>query len=144
MEHIPIFFKNWPDLGRTALLSVLAYAGFILCLRLAGHRTLSKMNVFDFVFVVALGSTLSTTILSSEVTLSKGLIAMATLIAFQFIISWAAARSDSIERIINGEPKLLFFQGRYMLQTMRQQRVSKEEVRAAIRAQGIGPMETVR
>jgi len=80
-----MFFNNWPDLGRAAVLSVLAYAGFILFLRIAGHRTLSKMNIFDFVFVVALGSTLSTTILSSEVTLSKGLVVgIRTMLAGRF------------------------------------------------------------
>jgi uncharacterized membrane protein YcaP (DUF421 family) len=139
----PIFFKGWYDLGRTALLSLLAYAGFIVLLRFSGKRTLSKMNTFDFVFVVALGSSLANVILSSDVTLFDGMVAITVLIAMQLLISWIAARSNRVERIINGEPALLFFQGRFLHDAMKRHRVTEMEIRAAIRSKGFLPLETV-
>lgn len=41
------------------VIGVLAYASLILLLRASGKRTLSKMNAFDFIVTVALGSTLA-------------------------------------------------------------------------------------
>ena len=55
-----IFFDGWSVLFRTAVVGVLAYVCLIFFLRISGKRTLSKMNAFDFVVTVALGSTLAT------------------------------------------------------------------------------------
>ena len=48
-------------------MGVCPYAGLVMILRVTGRRTLSKMNAFDFVVTVALGSTLTSAMLSSDV-----------------------------------------------------------------------------
>ncbi|HKQ40160.1 MAG TPA: YetF domain-containing protein [Verrucomicrobiae bacterium] len=126
-----------------AVLSVTAYVGLITFIRLAGKRTLAKMNVFDFVFVVALGSILSSTILHKEVTLSHGLFGAATLIGLQVLISWLTIRSHRLERIVNGEPRLLAYRGKFIEKALSRERVTEEEVRAAVRSEGLGPFEAV-
>src|SRR4051812_3677639 len=114
MEESPWFFGNWHEIGRGAALGVLAYTGFIIFLRISGPRTLAKMNVFDFVFVVALGSMLSHVIMDPRTPLLKGLIAVGVLILLQFAISCIARISPPLERFINGEPILLFFKGKFL------------------------------
>ena len=57
------------------VMALSAYSILVIFLRLAGKRTLTKLNVFDFVFVVALGSALAQMILSPEITLADGLAA---------------------------------------------------------------------
>ena len=52
-----IFFDNWETLFRTLIIGVLAYVSLVILLRISGRRTLSKMNAFDMVVTVALGST---------------------------------------------------------------------------------------
>jgi uncharacterized membrane protein YcaP (DUF421 family) len=143
MSTEPIFFKDWAMLGRTAVLSLCAYVGFIVLLRVSGKRTLTKMNVFDFVFVVALGSTLATTILSSDTTLAQGLIASGTLILIQFVISWAAVRSERVEKFVNGEPSLLLFRGQFLREAMSRERLTEDEIRAAVRAHRLGSLQQV-
>lgn len=64
-----MFFNAWSDIGRVLVVGGLAYAGLVLLLRLTGKRTLSKMNAFDLVVTVALGSTLATILLSKDVAL---------------------------------------------------------------------------
>jgi uncharacterized membrane protein YcaP (DUF421 family) len=139
----PLLFKDWPELARAAVAVIIAYGGFIVLLRLSGKRTLGKMNVFDFVFVVALGSTLATTILSSEITVTKGLVACATLILIQVGLSKATTRSKKLENLINGEPTLLYHHGEFLHETMRHERVTEEEIRAAARAQNLASLEIV-
>ena len=51
------------------VVGVLAYVALVFLLRISGKRTLSKMNAFDFVVTVALGSTLATILLSTAVVL---------------------------------------------------------------------------
>jgi len=100
-----MFFNNWADLGRVLIVGVLAYLGLIVLLRLSGKRTLAKMNAFDFVVTVALGSTLATVLLSKDVALAEGLVAFATLVALQFIIAWLSVRSETVSRFVKSEPK---------------------------------------
>jgi uncharacterized membrane protein YcaP (DUF421 family) len=140
----PLLFKDWPELARAAVAVIIAYGGFIVLLRLSGKRTLGKMNVFDFVFVVALGSTLATTILSSEITVTKGLVACATLILMQMGLSKATTRSKKLERLINGEPTLLYHRREFLVDAMRHERVTKEEIRAAARAHNLASLDLVK
>lgn len=115
----------------------------MILLRLSGKRTLSKMNVFDFVFVVALGSTLATAILSPDVTLADGVLVLAVLIGLQILLSWLCVQSQWLEAVINGEPALLLHHGQFLHETMRRQRVTEEELRAAVRSQGLTTIDEV-
>lgn len=138
-----MFFNSWAGLGRTLVVGVLAYAVLILLLRVSGKRTLSKMNAFDLVVTVALGSTLATIILSKDVALAEGVVALGLLISLQFIITWLSVRSTRISRLVKAEPALLFHRGQFLQQAMKAERVTEDEVRAAIRAQGTAAVEKV-
>jgi uncharacterized membrane protein YcaP (DUF421 family) len=143
IPHPPFFFESWYNIGRTLTLSIVGFSALIILLRGSGKRTLSKLNVFDFVFVVAVGSVFASTIISKDVTLVEGILALATLIGFQLILAELAARSRTAERIINGEPSLLLSRGKFLKSALKKERITEEEVRAAIRAKGVNRVEDV-
>lgn len=58
-----MFFDGWLGLVRALVMGTSAYLALILLLRISGKRTLSKLNAFDFVVTVAIGSTLATVLL---------------------------------------------------------------------------------
>lgn len=132
-----VFFTSWTSIGRTLIIGVAAYTGLILLLRLSGKRTLTKMNAFDLVVTVALGSTLATVLLTKSVALADGLTAFALLIALQFSITWLSVRSDFISRLVKAEPRLLVYQGQFLPAALKAERVTEGEIRAELRAQGI-------
>src|SRR4051812_23496068 len=132
-----ILFDNWPKVVRAAVMAFAAYSVLVIFLRLAGKRTLSKMNIFDFVFVVALGSGLAQTILTPDITLADSTAALATLITVQILLSWLCTRSPRVDSILNGEPRLLLHRGKMLADAMHNARVTHEEVRAAVRNSGM-------
>lgn len=67
-----MFFSSGTTLIRTLVVGVLAYISLVLLLRLSGRRTLSKMNAFDLVVAVAVGSTFATILLNRNVSLAEG------------------------------------------------------------------------
>ena len=77
------FIEDWSGLLRVLVVGTLAYAGLIIVLRVTGKRTLSKMNAFDFVVTVALGSALASTMLTESLPLAEGLTGMALLVLLQ-------------------------------------------------------------
>jgi len=138
-----MFVNGWWALVRTAVVGALAYAGLVAFLRVSGKRTLSKMNAFDLVVTVALGSTLATITLSRDVSLVQGLLALGLLIGLQFAITWSSLRWRWIRTAVTGEPSVLFHHGRFVEGALRRARVTEDEVRAAIRGGGFGTAEEV-
>jgi uncharacterized membrane protein YcaP (DUF421 family) len=101
------------------------------------------MNAFDLVVTVALGSTLATVLLSKDVALAEGALAFALLAYLQFFVTWLSMRSRTISGLVKSQPRLLFYRGRFLRDAMRAERVVEEEVRQAIRAQGVADIEKV-
>lgn len=139
-----MFFSGWSDLGRVLIVGALAYVGLVALLRVTGKRTLSKMNAFDLVVTVALGSTLATILLSKDVSLAEGMTALTLLVLLQFAAAWTAARSEFFRRLIKADPTLLLYEGRMLEAVLRRERVSPEEVLAAVRTEGQAALEDVR
>jgi uncharacterized membrane protein YcaP (DUF421 family) len=138
-----VFFDTWLELGRVVVIGTCAYAALVALLRVSGKRTLSKMNAFDLVVTVALGSTLATVLLSKDVALAEGVLAFGVLILLQFVVAWVSVRSAAVNRLVKSEPALLLHQGQPLRGVMAAERVNEEEIRAAVRAQGIGTLEDV-
>ena len=132
-----MFFDSWAGLVRIAVVGPLAYVALVLFLRIAGKRTLTKLNAFDFVVTVALGSTLATVLLSKSVPLAEGVLGLALLILLQFVITWLSVRVSWFETLVKSEPTLLMHHGQFLDRALRATRVTKEEVFEALRQHGV-------
>ena len=86
-------FDSFYALLRISLGAVAAYAALIVLLRVAGKRSLSKLNAFDFVITIAIGSTFASFVLSKDVTFADGLVALILLVGLQYALTWASAQS---------------------------------------------------
>lgn len=138
-----LFFNSWNDLGRVLVLGILGYISLILLLRISGNRTLSKLNAFDFVITVALGSAFGAIILNKNVALAEGIMAFAVLIGMQYVVTWLTVRSDVVKGLIRGEPSLIYYNGEYLKDSMRRSRVIESEIEQSIRNHGYANLEHV-
>ena len=138
-----VFFDGWETIYRTLILSVCAYVGLIIFLRISGKRTLSKMNAFDLIITVAFGSTLASTITSKQVSLAQSLTAMAMLVLLQFIVTFLSVRSSAVTSFVKGTPSLLLYKGNFLWEAMKRERFIEQEIRAAVRESGIGSIKDV-
>ncbi|WP_245185926.1 DUF421 domain-containing protein [Falsiroseomonas frigidaquae] len=140
MPVADMLFQDWNSLLRVLLVGSLAYPALVLFLRVSGKRTLAKLNAFDLVVTVALGSTLATVLLNRSVTLAEGLVALLLLIGLQFLVAWLSVRSGRFSDLVKSEPTLLLHKGQLLEAAMRRQRVTRAEMLAALRAGGLsGP-----
>jgi uncharacterized membrane protein YcaP (DUF421 family) len=133
-----MFFNSWMGVLRIIVVGASAYTALVLILRISGKRTLSKMNAFDLVVTVALGSTLASCLLSKDVALVEGVAALGLLIGLQYVVAWTSVRVGAIRRLVKSEPTLLVRDGEFLHGAMRRERVTEHEIFAAIRSQGFG------
>ena len=134
---------DWAALGDILLLTAVTYFFLVFVLRFTGKRTTSKMNSFDWIVSVALGSMVATVILVDDVSLIQGLTGIAALVFLQYTVAWIAARSESMRGIVKASPRLLFYDGEFDDNALRQERLSHEEVLASVRAEGHASLNCV-
>lgn len=138
-----MLFDGLPGILRVVLVSVLAYAVLVIVLRVSGKRSLAKLNAFDFVVTVALGSTLATVLLSKSVALTEGVLAFVMLALLQWAVSRLSIAFPTFRNLIRSQPRLVFEDGRFLRGPMRQERITEDEVTSVIRSSGVGRLEDV-
>lgn len=138
-----MWFDNWSGLLRVALVGAAAYIWLIFVLRVSGKRTLAKLNAFDLIVTVALGSTLATILLSSEVAWAEGAVALVLLAALQYLTALLSSRRPRIALVLTSGPTLLLENGVILDRALKKQRIRPDEIRQAVRASGFGDLTHV-
>ncbi len=133
-----MFFDGWEAVVRTVVVGVLAYAILVAVLRTTGKRTLAKMNAFDLVVTVAIGSTLATILLNEEVALAEGATAFLVLALLQYAVATGTVRSPKLRSLVKSTPHALVLDGQHVPGALADERVTPEEINAALRSAGLG------
>ena len=132
-----MFFDGWSGLLRIFLLGPLAYIVLVAMFRASGKRMIRRMNAFDLVIAVALGTILASLFVNRSLPLADGLVALGLLIVLQFALAWLSARFGRFRQAVQSEPTLLVRDGAYLDAAMKGQRMTREEVEARLRTEGI-------
>lgn len=139
-----MIFDSWSGLLRILAIGTATYIALIFLLRVSGKRTLGKMNAFDLIVTVALGSTFATVVIDRSVPLAEGVAALALLVYLQYAITWLSVRSARVRALVKSEPTLLVRDGTCLEGAMRRQRVTRDEIEAALRQHGSVDLAAVR
>lgn len=123
---------------RAAFLAPLLYVGLFVIVRMLGKRTIATMNAFDLLVTVALGSTVATIVLSSEVTLAEGVLSLAIPLLLQFGAIWISSRHEPTEHLLKDHPALLVLDGQLRSDMLMHEMITEDEVREAVRKAGLG------
>lgn len=138
------FFSGWEELGRLAVVGSCAYLALVVLLRGFGKRSLTKLNAFDLVVTVALGSILATILLDESISLTTGVSALLLLLTWQFCATWLACRYGKFRRLLSSEPSLVVHDGVLLVRALRKERLDEADVMQAIRNHGHDTLAQVR
>lgn len=138
-----MLFDNLDGFLRIVAISICAYIGLVFVLRAAGKRALAKLNAFDLVVTVALGSTLATVLLTKDIALLEGLLAFVMLALLQWIVARLSIASPFFRSLVRSEPRVLFEHGEYSIDAMHEERITKDEITSSIRTAGRGSLKDV-
>ena len=119
------------------LRSVAVYVFLVVSLRLAGRRELGQLTSFDLVLLLILSNAVQNSINAGDNSLGGGLVSAAALLFLNALFGRAAFRWKGFERLVGGRPIPLVTDGRIHLGAMRKERITLEELRSALRKQGI-------
>ena len=138
-----LFLDGFTDILRIAVAAPVLYVAAILFIRLTGKRSISKMNSFDWIVTVALGSILASGAMLDDVTILETLWAMALLFLLQWLLTKTVARWKLIRRVVKASPRLLYYDGDWCDAALDRERITREEVLSAARQRGFARLEEV-
>lgn len=129
-------WSSWQRLIEICASAVLFYVFIIAIVRILGKRATSELNNFDWIVNVAVGSLAASGILLDRVATLDAMAAIAVVAACQYFTTQWVQKTKLGSRVIKARPTLLTHKGEYLTEAMKKARVSKEEVRAALRQAG--------
>lgn len=138
-----MWFDNWSGIWRIGITALVVYAALIAILQFAGKRSIAKLNIFDLVVTVALGSVLSSIILTKSIAILEGIAAFVFLALLQWVVSFLSVRWGWFKQIIRSDARLLLKDGKFLEKEMQEERVTFGEIEAAIRGKGHGEIENI-
>lgn len=138
-----LLFDGWKSIFRVAVMCLLAYPFLIVLLRLFGKRSLTKVNIFDFIITVTYGATLSSIITSEKVSFADGVVVFVMLTLLQFIVTKLAVKSKSFSDFIKATPTFLYYEDEFNEKLLLKEHLRKEDLRAKVRQEGLSSFEKV-
>lgn len=105
-------------------------------LRLGSNRSIAPITIFDWLINVALGSTLAGIVNGNS--LVRGLLALGTMLGFQYVTSTLASRfGERCGWIFQSPPLVIAFRGMMLTKVMKHHRISRTDVNASLRQAGV-------
>src|SRR5690625_4097356 len=126
-------FINLPDLWRLFVINNCAYVALIIMLRSACRSTPAKMNAFDFVITIRIGSVLAIIMMNKTVPFIEGIAALALLIGLQFIITWPTVNFKALRDVVRSSPTLLLYDGDMIEKKLKKERVNDSVLMDSLR-----------
>jgi uncharacterized membrane protein YcaP (DUF421 family) len=115
-----------------------------LLTRLLGRRELSSLEPFDLILLVVVGDLVQQGVTQNDESITGALLAISTIGLLTVALSYVSFRFKRMRPILNGEPIVLVEDGEIIEANLRRQRLTREEIGAEARLEGIGSIEDVR
>lgn len=138
-----LFFDSIDALVRIILTAVMVYVLVVVTTKISGKRSTSQLNNFDWIVTVMIGSLGASTILLKDTPFIEGAVSIMTLYLLQFLVTKYASGSSAFSSVILSEPRIVFYQGQYLPDAMRAERLTHQELESAMRAEDIKNLDDI-
>ena len=138
-----LFFDSQQTLLRMIISAAVVYICIVLLHKVSGKRSTSQLNNFDWVVTVMIGSIGASTVILKNVPIIEGMASIVTLLTLQYLVTKYASLSPEFANTILSEPRVVFYEGQFLPEAMRKERLTRQEIECAMRSEGIHDYEDV-
>ncbi|RXJ45824.1 DUF421 domain-containing protein [Gelidibacter gilvus] len=109
----------------------------LVLLRFAGKRGVKQLSIFEMVIIIALGSAAGDPMLYEDVGVVPGIVVIIVVIILYRLITMLAVKIKPLERLIEGEPKLIIENGEFVLNILNKENLAADEVYSQLRLKSV-------
>jgi uncharacterized membrane protein YcaP (DUF421 family) len=125
------------------LRTVAVYAFLLVGLRLAGKRELGQLNPFDLVVLLLLSNTLQNAIIGEDSSLAGGILGASALLVINWIVVRFLYTHPVVAKWLEGDSDVLIKDGALLEERLQRELITREELEAAARRQGLEGLQHV-
>lgn len=119
------------------------FAALYLLLRLLGKRELGQMTPFELLVLIVIGDLIQQGVTHNDFSVTGAILAVATFAFWGVVLSWASYVSPRLNKILEGEPRVIVRDGVLLEENLRRDRMTRAEIESEMRLAGIGTMRDV-
>jgi uncharacterized membrane protein YcaP (DUF421 family) len=119
------------------LRSVIVYVFVLVAFRFTGKRQVGQLTPFDLIVLLIISNVVQNAVIGPDNSLGGGLIGAATILALNYGVVELAYRSKRARRLLESHPTLLIHNGRLLQDNLRRERVTVDDLLAALRRNGV-------
>lgn len=128
----------------TVIRIIVIYIVILIGMRVIGKREFAQLSPLELVTLLLIPEIASQSMVRQDFSVTNALIGLITLFALVFINSTLMHRFRKFERTVSGKPSLLVYHGRFLEEAMNRERVTPDEVFAAMRTFGLESLEQIK
>ena len=137
MWELPV--PVWEKVLRAAAV----YAFLLLAMRLTGKRQLGQMSSFDIVVLLMLSNIVQNAMIGNDNSVVGGLIGATTILVLNYGVARITVSTKRASRLLEGGPTVLIHNGHVIDANLKRELLSREELVASLRRQGILSIDEV-
>jgi uncharacterized membrane protein YcaP (DUF421 family) len=126
-----------------ALRALIVYAFLMLLLRVTGRRQVGQLAPFDLVLLLVLSNALQNSMNGGDNSIVGGVLSALTLVGVNWLVGYVSFRNKRLARLVEGKPEVLIHNGHVYQDVMDRERLTQEELSAALRRSGCASVEEV-
>ena len=120
------------------------YLFLLVAFRLSGKRQIGQLTPFDLVVLLVISNIVQNAMIGNDNSVVGGLIGATTVLVLNYIVVELTFRSKRLRRLVEAQPTLLIHDGRVLHANLRSERVTLDDLNAALRRAGVGDPAGVR
>lgn len=111
--------------------------------RVVGRTSLGELSTFELLLYVTMGDLIQQSVTQQDFSLSAAIIAVGVFALLTMLLTWTSWRWPRLRPLIRGVPVVLLQRGEPVIDVMRRQRMTSDDLHAAAREQGIRRLSDV-
>ena len=141
---------NWYELFvpaqplETILRGSVTYLALFFLMRFGLKRESGSVGTADLLMVVVIADAAQNAMAGEYKSITDGIILVVTIIGWNYVIDWLIYHSDLMRRFLQPQPLLLIKDGQMNRQNMRKELITKEDLMAELRENGVEDIAQVK
>ncbi len=135
-----------PDISivEKLLRSIVVYVFIVLAFRLTGKRQVGQLTPFDLVVLLLISNVVQNALIGNDNSLGGGLIGATALLVLNYLFVEITYRSKRLRHALEPYPTILVHDGHVLEANLESERISHDDLHAAIRRSGLVEPSQVR
>jgi uncharacterized membrane protein YcaP (DUF421 family) len=133
--------SSWQE---RAVRAIIVYAFLLVLFRIFGRRELGQLTGFDIIVLLTVSNILQNAMIGNDNSVTGGIVGAAVLLAANLTLALIVFRSRRAERLVEGAPKILIYDGQLQSAQIRIELLTEQDLLSAVHWEGLDSFSDVR